>query len=178
MRVLTGHDTGRDSGDGFYENIGIVAKLSIVDGIPEITDNYLSNSVYIPQVITYNNNQYGNSLALVRGAAWDIEFDSQGNPTVAHITDCDNCLYSQDQASTGIGKVTKLNKITMEPISTADLNTVHAYDMRIGITSTTDGGFAVISTKGCETNDLPVTGGFTCNTFNIVTGKQIGRAHV
>lgn len=60
------------------------------------------------------------------------------------IVNCDGCLYAA--TNVGEGKVYRLN-VTGQVISTTSIGQVKGYDLRLGVTPTTDGGCGVTSTK-------------------------------
>jgi len=85
-------------------------------------------------------------------AAYDITYDAAGNNIlVPAIVNCSNCQWPRSQGKGMIIKLaaSDLHKVDSYPIGIIPLGgsskLVKAYDLRVGITNTADGGFAAIS---------------------------------
>jgi hypothetical protein len=77
---------------------------------------------------------------------WGIAFNSNGDLWFPVATNCDECSASFHGTAEDLN-VYKLNTTTGNFTLTTSLGKVVAYDLRMGITNTSDGGFAIISTK-------------------------------
>lgn len=77
---------------------------------------------------------------------WGITFNSNGDLWFPVATNCDECSASFHGTAEDLN-VYKLNTTTGNFTLATSLGKVVAYDLRMGITNTSDGGFAIISTK-------------------------------
>jgi hypothetical protein len=94
----------------------------------------------------------------------DLTINSNNELLLPVATDCIPCNYSANGEATG--KVFKINTLNGNVIGTpVNLGTVKAFDLKIGITNTADGGYAIVSSKqnnGVPSFPLTSTNGF-CN---------------
>jgi hypothetical protein len=74
----------------------------------------------------------------------DVEISSDTEILLPIISGCTGCLYSG--YNSGEAKVFRLNT-SGQVLNTCDLGAVTAYDLRLRVTPTADGGFAAVSTR-------------------------------
>jgi hypothetical protein len=118
------------------------------------------------------------SIAAVNGAAktsniWEINYhNAKQEVLVGLITDCDQCAYTGN--ASGIGKIYRLKasdgSFSTQGVNPSVMGVVNAFDLRVGVIETSDGGFAAGSSRRQTTLPVPSLSTFgptfsTCPDF-------------
>jgi len=111
--------------------------------------------------------------------AYDLTFDAKGNILIPAIVNCisGGCYGAGNNIATG--EIVRYSPFSQSILNTYSLgvghSTIHAFDLKMGITSTSDGGFAIVTTE--VTNNYVqawlggINGSYSCgtDTFDIRT---------
>jgi hypothetical protein len=96
----------------------------------------------------------------------DLTVRKDGKICVPYVYNCSEPCHTNNANGTGQGKVAIINPNNGNIENTIDVTEVRAYDLKFGITATTDGGFAVVSSKSmgkpfinalCDNQNAPNT---------------------
>ena len=105
-----------------------------IDGTPAHSLLWLQTNFDIPVPENETLNQRTDS----------VEVGSSGEILLPIIEKCDGCLYAS--FNTGLAKVFRLNG-SGEILDASEVGTVTAYDLKLGVVPTSDGGFATVSSQ-------------------------------
>jgi len=110
------------------------------------------------------------SMSYPQTDVFDVCFNSNGDLLVPLLYNCNDCGYLDNWSEAAVFKLNKTNGsvITQYPISdgTAPEDLARAFDLMIGITNTSDGGFAIVTSKRPEEYSVryhPFTVSWPCN---------------
>jgi hypothetical protein len=148
--------------------------------LPFATDSWNGGTA----AVRYTTNTTYGSEYFKQNIGWDVKVLNNGKVAWAFIEDCKGCLYSG--RNRGQGKIFlydevagNVNFIDLQNINTVGFTQVQAFDMKIGLIETRDGGFACVTTvKGQDippallntiTTDIDnkVNNGLTTPAYNI-----------
>ena len=93
-----------------------------------------------------------------RAKSTDVDYKNNGEVIFPYLDNCEPCFGAGH--NTGTGKVLVLNSLNGGINAFLDIGPVNAFDFKMAITPTSDGGFAVLSSKGlydAQGNPTPST---------------------
>ena len=116
--------------------------------------------------------RYGDTSGFTRVTDVAVASNGIGDIILPVAEKCEKCY--RGASGVGEGKVYRINPLDGTVLGTIDLGTVKAYDLKLGVTATNDGGFAIVTTKqpivpfsSADTNPLPFpTSGALSNMRN------------
>jgi len=77
-------------------------------------------------------------------SGYDVAFDNQNDIVVAAVENCHRCDVNAADNADGEGVAIKYN-LAGEELGKVSIGKVNAFDLKVGITKTMDGGFALVS---------------------------------
>jgi hypothetical protein len=81
-----------------------------------------------------------------RSNIWDLEYHVAGGYlAVPTLGNCQNCLFADDNRAEGF--IYKVNPVDGSSIASLPIGNVNAYDLRMGVTETQDGGIAAVCSR-------------------------------
>jgi len=117
--------------------------------VTEITPNS-TGFTYNWNINGKNHLEYGAVLSTptvsrLRSKSTDVDYKSNGDIVLPFIDNCEYCTGSKHNI--GSGKVVVISSPNATP-TTINIGLCNAYDFKIGVTPTNDGGFALVTSKG------------------------------